>query len=795
MRTELKEIRALLSQRNTPGSFAVRLAARGKVLSLRVNGSVVSGQVSSEEARRLCGQARPAHYGYKDETRLDPKVRDAWEIPATQIDMRGGERWVRVLDRALERIEAGLGIPRGCHLGVQLHNLLIYGPGQFFAAHQDSEKTAGMIGTLVVVLPSRATGGELVIEHRGATKVFEGSPDDLTLIAFYADCRHEVQPVKDGYRLALTYNLLMEGEPAAPDPCADIDRLVKQVRCFFETPLPALRRNQAPRSPPGRLVYLLDHQYTPSGLAWHRLKGWDVHSVQALREVAQRLDCEIFLALADVRHVWAVPHVSEKYSCVNEEWDQDDKPAEPDEELAGGGFELVDDDVELRHWVGAGALPSGPVNARVSEDEICYTTDSSDLRAFGRRAEPYMGNEGNTVERWYHRAAVVLWPLARAFELRAAASPRWAIEQVARALGRHGDATAALTLAQRLLPVWSGAMARSGWAWGGDVTQQEVSAVLEASLPLAAKLDDAAVAAALLTPFPLTALTPGSCVSFSTLLDTYGEPWCRMLLEAWDPKRRAIPPGDRSARFSWLADALPALCDSLCALPDRRGQPLARDILNGQWARLLGQLPQVENLPREWDKLSGPLLGLIMGATSAQDAPVHGNILAYLQGGSPAAEHSGVPLLRTAVEKRGTGALRDLGLGSLHAHCVGTLQRRLLSGRGPDDWSIDFFLPLGLQYCGCELCKAIEGYLRASDQIQLSLPLSDVDQVWHADNVVEGVMESNDLPITHTVGSDSEGEGFMLALQKTAKLFERREAEHRRCQQDLEWLSVVPLQP
>ena len=47
--------------------------------------------------------------------------------------------------------------------------MLVYGKGQFFLPHQDSEKDDAMVGTLVVSLPSAHTGGELVIEHAGQT--------------------------------------------------------------------------------------------------------------------------------------------------------------------------------------------------------------------------------------------------------------------------------------------------------------------------------------------------------------------------------------------------------------------------------------------------------------------------------------------------------------------------------------------------------------------------------------------------------------------------------------------------
>jgi hypothetical protein len=71
--------------------------------------------------------------------------------------------------------------------------MLVYGPGQFFAPHQDSEKADGMVGTLVVTLPSGAKGGVLTVEHAGRTESYRASKDVLSFVAFYADCRHDVR--------------------------------------------------------------------------------------------------------------------------------------------------------------------------------------------------------------------------------------------------------------------------------------------------------------------------------------------------------------------------------------------------------------------------------------------------------------------------------------------------------------------------------------------------------------------------------------------------------------------------
>lgn len=262
--------------------------------------------LTAASALRLSQVASPAHYGLRDRTLLDPRVRDTWEIRKRLIKI-DARRWRPTLASELEHIARGLGLPARAKLRAELHNLLVYGPGQFFAPHQDSEKADGMIGSLVILLPSTSKGGGLVIEHHDEKQSHRGSADQLVLVAFYADCRHEVRPVTAGYRAALTYNLFLDGPSPVPErPAAKpVAALVDLVRSYFATPRPALGSRWPSAGPPDRLVYLLDHEYTQRGLSWRLLKNGDAVRASMLREVAERLDCEIVLALADVHEVWS----------------------------------------------------------------------------------------------------------------------------------------------------------------------------------------------------------------------------------------------------------------------------------------------------------------------------------------------------------------------------------------------------------------------------------------------------------------------------------------------------------
>jgi hypothetical protein len=77
------------------------------------------------------------------------------------------------------------------------------------------------------------------------------------------------------------------------------------VRVHFATPRPARGPRWPSERPRERLVYLLDHEYTQNGLAWGHLKNGDAARAALLREVADRLDCEIVLALSDVHESWS----------------------------------------------------------------------------------------------------------------------------------------------------------------------------------------------------------------------------------------------------------------------------------------------------------------------------------------------------------------------------------------------------------------------------------------------------------------------------------------------------------
>ena len=407
----LDRVQTALAAIKAEGTFATALTCGSEDLKIEVKGvGPIRFPVSAATATKLCAAARPAPFGRRDKTLVDSSVRDTWQLGRTQVKI-GTRRWKHTLDTQLPTIKRYLGLPEDGRLEAVFDKMLVYGPGQFFAPHQDSERADDMVGSLVVTLPSVYTGGDTIIEHKAEQKIFAGpkrGKKELSVLAFYADCRHEVRPIKSGYRIALTYQLYYREATRQKVPVglsALLERLSTSVSAYFSTPDEQLDRSSA-AEPPERLIYLLDHEYTQKSLAWSGLKNGDRLRAAALLHVAELLDCEIYLALADVHETW---------SCEGDDWDggygsgrrygrrswrdgwsDDDDDDQQDQRAAGNPEdyeleELLDSDMELRSWVAKDGKAAPGLAGAFFEREVCYTKTSAELPPFKSEHEGFMG--------------------------------------------------------------------------------------------------------------------------------------------------------------------------------------------------------------------------------------------------------------------------------------------------------------------------------------------------------------------------------------------------------------------
>lgn len=786
----LRRIAEVLAGVGGRGGFAARRTAGADDLRIEVKGvGPLRFPVPAAQARLLRAVARPARYGRGEQTLLDARVRDTWEVPKSRVKI-DGRRWNRTLLPILDELREDLGLPDGHRLKAELHSMLVYMPGQFFLPHQDSQKSDDMVGTLVVTLPSRYTGGAFVVEHGGERVTYRASKQPLSFVAFYADCRHELKPVKQGHRIVLTYNLMLKRAPGRARPGDDaaaaaeaetVEALATLLREHFATTPPPRWAGDSLRSrPPDRFVYLLDHEYTERGFGWDRLKGDDAARVAALLAAAERAGCEAALALAEVHETWQCeeagwdePWYGRRRRWArgeDDEWYADHPPVDdPD------GYNLVDlieRGITLHRWIDAGTKKAQPIATHVYEHEACSTTPSSELEPYASEYEGYMGNYGDTMDRWYRRAAVVLSPRARTFAVRAEASPAWAVQALGKRI-RSGGAAEARELAAALLPFWT-----------EKAPEEKRRGFFTATLRVADGLAEPDLAAALLGPFRVEALTAKHAALLAALVTRYGEAWARSLVAEWSAA--AV---DRWERFggkdddAWLT-TLPRLCEALLDAGAEAGGVAARAIVHEQWCRVreaveaLRELTPPSERDRELDALAGPVAGLLeaaalVDARHVRDAAVsffcadeNEWLLPCLIGALRAGARSAAPERHEAA-----------GLDAIRRHCIRLLEARLAApAREPDDWSIAL-----VDLCGCELCRTLGEFLAAPDRQRFEWPLAKPGR-----KHVHRVIDERELPVRHETRRS--GRPFTLVLSKQQALFERDAAERRAWREDLEEL-------
>ena len=293
----LKPLEALLSRVRQPGDFFVSGTMEMPMPRIEVEGAgVLSFPVPDAQIAAIVGKAERAPYGRGRDTIVDTSVRNVWQIAPGKIKI-SGKSWAANFEAILSKVRAGLGCGDAM-VSAELYKLLVYDRGGFFLAHRDTEKRAGMFGTLVVTLPSAHRGGELRIRHSGREVTVETNildPSELSYVAFYADCEHEVLPVREGNRVCLIYNLIQKNAKGRRKilKAPEYESQISQAAAILERSL------TAPNAP-AKIAWLLDHQYSPAGLSFSALKGVDAARARVLAQAAARAQCAAHLGIVHI---------------------------------------------------------------------------------------------------------------------------------------------------------------------------------------------------------------------------------------------------------------------------------------------------------------------------------------------------------------------------------------------------------------------------------------------------------------------------------------------------------------
>ncbi len=724
-RHELAQVLAA-AQATKSDSYAVRLPP--DALQLRVAGiGSMALPIRASEAKQLMSVASPAQFGRGTETLSDTSVRDTWELTPDQVTVSLDEQF----ESALEEFRDNLGLPHDARLHAEMHSLLVYGKGQFFLPHQDSEKHDYMVATLVVMLPSVHAGGQLVVHDGGTERTYGGSREDLVLVAFYADCRHEVKPVRSGYRIALTFNLMLDSQPPAVD--ADpAERAAALLTQHFSTPATS-QYSGADLGKPRRLAFLLDREYTEAGLTSHLMKGADSVRVAVLREAAALAGCESVLALAEIRETWdAVPTGAYR---------------DDDYELG----DLIEDEIGLGWWIDPNSGVTEAITLSLGDHEVCAGTPTHLLTPYDSEYEGYMGNYGNTVERWYRRAAVVVWPKEQSFAARAEAGSEWALRTILDKVDA-GDLEGARADADSLEPFWRSISAH----------------LLTPALQTAAGVQAPRAAAVVLAPFTMEMLTPDHGEPLANLARTYGERWTDQLLDTWDSPRRV----SGMDRTSWAGNNLAPLCR---ALHDRGAASFADQLSGRIWQWLSSRIDALARQQHPGKRQAGFLeLGqpLAQVLEAASD-----DVGAIVVKALRTCEDDIVDLVVLALRScQPPWAAASVALAG---DCIQRLTRILANPmRADDDWTIAW------AGCGCADCARLETFLTSSTERTHEWRLAERGR-----RHIHSQIDAAGLPVRHI--TRRQGRPYTLVLSKTDELFGRELATRKQAEVDLRWVTSV----
>ncbi len=393
-----EEISELLQECEYPGSFACSGTCNPH---MAMPGLIIDGlgsiglPLSLTEAQALAARCDQAPFGRGDQTVIDTSVRNTKQLDPSAFQITN-PKWSEYLNDVVTTVREDLGVQEELEVEAQLYKLLLYEPGSFFKPHRDSEKVDGMFGTLVIILPTFYSGGDLIVKHGTNMKCFSQTKDsafNTQYAAFYADCQHELKEIESGHRICVVYNLVKVGGSCSRPSGKKKTTILKKLR--------ARAAAWSKKPDMDKMVIMTDHLYTPAGMrsgGTARFKGKDAAMVKLLEMVkASDIDLDWDHGIVSfTEEGYAYGDEDAYYTCSDEsfEW----------AETLDSTMRLV-----LDRYGEIGISSSWP-SEMIPED---FFEDKDPEKEF------YLptGNEGVTAERQYTNSAIVVWSRSRAWEV------------------------------------------------------------------------------------------------------------------------------------------------------------------------------------------------------------------------------------------------------------------------------------------------------------------------------------------------------------------------------------------
>ena len=713
--------------------------------------------LSKAQARALIRRCRQAPYGKGTQTLVDTDVRRVWEMDPARLELTN-PKWEALIESILGEVKQHLGLEE-CKLSAHLYKLLLYEKGSFFLSHRDGERLDSMVATLIVALPAKHEGGELVVRHEGREHeiAFPGAASGLELswAAFYADCPHEVRPLRGGYRLCLVYNVTLARSRrrkrlGAPSYGAVTARVAELLGAWMREAGETEKR-----------VVTLEHGYTRGGLTIEKLKGADRARAEVLFEAAEQAGCIAHLALITLWQLGDVDHDYSDYSYRRRRWYgsryDDDHDEDPGGEHQMG--EIIDTSLTASQWSDRHGNARQFGEMPVDEDEVVTGDALDDGEPSEEEFEDYTGNAGLTLERWYHRAAIVIWPRERHFAVLCGAGTQAAIgglEAMVKGLRRGSKEQREATRRDGLQ--FAGAII-DGWKPPGTTWFGDSDAKVDRSLfsKLLCKLDDPGLMRRYLSEILPNDGSAELHREFAKLCRRHG-------LSGFEAElAQAI---DAASEATMLRNA--QLLHLLCRQPDHDRGGVA--VCTRLCASAVAELERFDGQPPKnaWELRKLDRTALLVTLVSAMleigtQRPLRKLIdhtLAHREHYELTDTH--LAAIFKLEPRLGTPSPPGKAIAHWLSACRRELRKRTARApQAPTDYRRDAKLS-----CKCADCRALSRFLANPNERECRMPLNK-DRRRH----LHGIIESDRCDVTHV--TERRGRPFTLVCTKTTASHER----------------------
>ncbi|KAJ6488463.1 hypothetical protein C8R47DRAFT_1125563 [Mycena vitilis] len=176
-----------------------------------------AGTFAEPNVELFLSKSKPSPFGKGEETVLDPTYRNGREIVAADIELGNfSEKSIST------KIRRALFPGESRKVSLKLYKLAIYEKGGHFDWHRDTTHSDDHHATVLIALNTSWTGGDLKLRredvivspdmHPEIGKGYNGAMVcySLQVVTFYTDIEHMVEPVTEGVRIILQFDVHVE---------------------------------------------------------------------------------------------------------------------------------------------------------------------------------------------------------------------------------------------------------------------------------------------------------------------------------------------------------------------------------------------------------------------------------------------------------------------------------------------------------------------------------------------------------------------------------------------------------